>query len=108
MPGRPIGATRVVGGKLYRKVAERKRPRNWQAEHRRVWESVNGPVPEGHRLHCRDGNWLNLSMDNFFLVSDQERGQMYGNLYPQELIEVITLNNRLKRKLEENGEEQAD
>lgn len=47
-------------------------------------------------------------MDNFFLVSDQERGQMYGNLYPQELIEVITLNNRLKRKLEENGEEQAD
>lgn len=37
----------------------------WRAVHLIEWESVNGPVPEGHALKCLDGNRLNTSPDNW-------------------------------------------
>jgi hypothetical protein len=40
---------------------------NWQQEH--------GPIPEGHRLMCKDGNHLNADASNWYPLSaaDQVR-----------------------------------
>ena len=35
----------VAGG------TRRKPKRRWQFEHRRVWEDVNGPIPDGWVIH---------------------------------------------------------
>jgi hypothetical protein len=33
-------------------------------EHRLVWEMFNGPIPEGHVIHHKDGNKRNNSIEN--------------------------------------------
>lgn len=37
-------------------------------KHRYLWEKEFGPVPEGCRLKCRDGNKLNTGTENWFVV----------------------------------------
>jgi hypothetical protein len=37
--------------------------------HRMEWERVNGPIPEGHLIHHRDGNRLNNDISNLECVS---------------------------------------
>jgi hypothetical protein len=37
-------------------------------KHRRLWEEVNGPVPEGHRLKCLDGDKTNCDPANWEAV----------------------------------------
>jgi hypothetical protein len=39
--------------------------RRWRAVHRINWEEANGPVPEGYRLKCLDGNRLNVEASNW-------------------------------------------
>lgn len=34
-------------------------------KHRWLWEQANGPVPEGHRLKCLDGNKMNTDPSNW-------------------------------------------
>lgn len=34
-------------------------------KHRRLWEQANGPVPEGHRLKCLDGDKTNCNPSNW-------------------------------------------
>lgn len=37
-------------------------------KHLRLWEAVNGPVPEGHCLKCLDGDKTNTDPDNWALI----------------------------------------
>ncbi|MCD1616952.1 HNH endonuclease [Salipiger manganoxidans] len=37
-------------------------------KHRYLWEQVNGPVPEGHRLKCLDGDKTNTDPSNWEAV----------------------------------------
>jgi hypothetical protein len=39
--------------------------RRYVQKHRWLWEKANGPVPEGHRLKCLDGNKLNTDPANW-------------------------------------------
>jgi hypothetical protein len=39
--------------------------RRYVQKHRWLWEQANGPVPEGHRLKCLDGNKLNTDPENW-------------------------------------------
>lgn len=36
--------------------------------HRRLWETVHGPVPDGHRLKCLDGNKQNTDPANWACI----------------------------------------
>lgn len=64
---KPVGSERIDrDGYVLVKVAE---PNKWRAKHRVLWEKVNGPIPEKHRLIFADGNRQNITLDNLILVS---------------------------------------
>lgn len=67
---KPIGTERVAkGGYLQRKVNnDLPFQRRWKFVHVINWEAVNGPIPKGHALKCRDGNRQNTAPDNWVLV----------------------------------------
>lgn len=65
---KPIGATRVIDGYEYTKVADVPNVPytvNWKATQLLRWSAVHGPVPEGHVLKCLDGNRLNTDPANW-------------------------------------------
>jgi hypothetical protein len=99
----------IKAGKVYRKapgprwVKNRRVSYGWLPEHRCVWVEHHGPIPKGYQIRMRDGNLLNCTIDNLFMVGPKDRGEADRLGWPPELLEVIALNNRLKRKL--NGEE---
>jgi len=73
----PIGSV-VMGadGYLWVKVRERGLPgrpwRRWEQKHRLLWEAANGPIPSGKRLMFKDGDHLNVNLDNLALVTPGE------------------------------------
>lgn len=53
----PVGAYRMCGGMLERKISEQPGPNHlrWRPVSRLVWEAANGPVPAGHIVVFRTG-----------------------------------------------------
>lgn len=48
-----------------------------QMEHRLVWESVYGPIPEGMQIHHIDGNKTNNDISNLQLVTPLEHSRIH-------------------------------
>lgn len=46
--------------------------KNFKLKHRMIWESANGPVPDGYQVRFIDGNPLNFELSNLKLVSKHE------------------------------------
>lgn len=44
----------------------------WRMLHNVNWEKVNGPIPKGHCLWCRDGDTLNCDPSNWELITRKE------------------------------------
>ena len=65
---KPLGSERICtkDGYIIVKVGE---PDAWKHKHRVVWEKVNGPIPEGHKIVFLDGDKNNISIDNLKIVS---------------------------------------
>lgn len=40
--------------------------------HQAIWEHYNGPIPEGHHVHHKDGNTLNNDISNLECLSNKE------------------------------------
>jgi hypothetical protein len=70
----PIGTERLSKeGYLQRKVNDAlPRHSRWRAVHILLWESVNGPLPEGCAVIFRDGNKENITQDNLECVTRAE------------------------------------
>ena len=64
---KPLGYERLTPeGYIQRKVNnDRPFNRRWKLVHRINWEAVNGPVPNGYALKCRDGNKANVAAENW-------------------------------------------
>jgi hypothetical protein len=64
------------------------------------WEKINGPVPKGFVLACKNGDRLNCEPSNWFLLSmaDNVRRNSIHN-YPKEIVDTIQLMGRMKRKI---------
>lgn len=62
-------AKRGYPGVWHIKVAE---PNVWVKEHRLLWESVHGPIPDGHVLIFIDGDQDNIAIDNLALLARRE------------------------------------
>jgi hypothetical protein len=82
---------------------------NWMFVHRMVWEMEHGPVPKGHTVCFKDGNKLNVWLDNLELLS--RHALMLRNSVhhlPKELVQVIQLTGALVRKIRrrENAQKQ--
>ena len=68
---RPIGFERVQRnhGKylyVYIKIAHGKK---MVLKHRWLWEQAYGPIPKGCNVQFKDGNTLNCTLDNLYLIS---------------------------------------
>lgn len=96
---RPIGSERVESksGYVLIKVSDQKPhsdcPAGWyRYKHVVLWEEHNGPVPEGHCIRFKDGNRLNITIDNLVLVSRGEHARLtrmeYGS-QPDEIKPVL-------------------
>tara|TARA_R110000868_G_scaffold155261_1_gene381664 strand:- start:275 stop:898 length:624 start_codon:yes stop_codon:yes gene_type:complete len=77
----------------------------YKYKHRVIYEQHYGPIPDGMIVRFKDGNKMNLILDNLELI---DRGQnMLNNTiqrFPKELIQTIRLVNKLKTKI--NAKEQ--
>lgn len=104
----PIGSTRLVDGYVYRKISDVQFvpwTRNWKQEHYVVWEAERGPVPRGHKLVFRNGDRLDIRVENLELVTDAElmaRNTVHN--LPPELASTIHLLGQLKRRIRERGQ----
>jgi hypothetical protein len=77
---------------------------NWQLFHRVTWEQHHGSIPKGYRIHFKDGNTLNCTIENLEILTPQEAmdRNRITNL-PVEIQEVIKLKNKLNRKIKDHG-----
>ena len=95
---KPIGFERLgKDGYLERKIND-DMPlyKRWRAVHLLIWEAANGPIPSGCAVSFRDGNKLNLALDNLQLVTRAEL--MKRNSYHQygpEISKIIQLRGAL-------------
>lgn len=98
----PIGHTRVTkDGYLQRKTADTGCTRRDYAHiHHLVWRMHGGAVPAGHALVFRDGDRLNLDINNLELITRAElmRRNTVHRL-PPDLKQVVDLKRQLSRKL---------
>lgn len=103
----PVGAE-VTSRDGYRKrkisdapgLSQRQR---WRFVHVLNWEAAHGPVPRGFRIAFRNGDRSDPRLENLELVSDVEhmRRNSIHTLLPAELVSLVALNGRLKRRLRE-------
>jgi hypothetical protein len=99
----PLGSTRLVDGYVYRKVSEVPHVPytvNWKAEHHLLWTAAHGPIPKGHALRFKNGDRLDVRLDNLELIS--RRALMARNTIhnlPPELAQTIQLLGALTRKI---------
>ena len=47
--------------------------------HRYVWAFYNGPIPEKHHVHHRDGNKANNSIENLELLTASDHARQHSN-----------------------------
>ena len=97
---RDVGSERVnVDGYVEIKVAE---PNKWRLKQRVIWEQANGPIPRGYNIQFKDGNRLNVHLDNLYIISRAEqlrtRNSIYAR-YPEELRSAIRVKATLKRQI---------
>ncbi len=72
----------------------------WELLHRHVWQQHYGPIPADKVVAFKDGNQLNCQPDNLKLLTFNDN--MLRNSiqrYPKEVIEVIRVVSKLKRKI---------
>lgn len=74
----------------------------WSLLHRILWEDAHGPVPRTHALVFKDGDRLNVELDNLEVITRAEliRRNTIHNL-PAPLKSTITVLGQLKRRIRE-------
>lgn len=69
----PIGTERIdVDGYTYVKIQDGHGNKNWKLKHVLIWESENGPVPQGHVIIFGNGNKNDLNKENLILISQKQ------------------------------------
>jgi hypothetical protein len=72
---KPIGTERIdtKDGYIWVKIKEKnpytKCETRYKLKHHVVWESVNGPIPEGKVVKFIDGNKMNCTIENLILIN---------------------------------------
>jgi hypothetical protein len=106
---KPLGSERVSkDGFLKIKISHvggRFHHRSYVLKHRWLWERAYGPVPDGYKLKCRDGNKLNTDTSNWECVRNGVLRRLINRGYeaaPPELkptiMAVAKLEDSIRRK----------
>jgi len=72
----------------------------WKLTHRVMWEQVHGEIPKGYVVRFKDGNTMNLKIDNLECIP--MRKNMTKNTiqrYPMELQQVMKLRSKLNKTI---------
>lgn len=98
------GITAIFNGRSYRidrrtgyYLAANRENGKRKRLHIAVWESHNGPVPEGHRIHHIDRNKANNEIENLQCLTASEHNRIHAALMTDERRE------QLRRNLIENA-----
>lgn len=82
--------------------------KGWTPLHRILWEDEHGPIPKGHVLRFKDGEKLNVCLENLELITLAEnclRNSIHR--LPKPLVQVIQLKGALKRRLRETHDKRS-
>ena len=97
---KPVGYERITkDGYIEVKVSE---PNVFKLKHRVIWEQKYGQIPAGHNIQFKDGNPLNCTIENFYMISrsDQLKNEnSFYAQYPEEMWNLIQLKGVLKRQI---------
>tara|TARA_R110002050_G_scaffold203556_1_gene338831 strand:- start:1595 stop:2230 length:636 start_codon:yes stop_codon:yes gene_type:complete len=72
----------------------------WELYHRYLWRQHYGEIPEGQLVTFKDGDSLNVSIENLMLISKSEnmlRNSLHN--YPKEIVPTLALINKLEKQL---------
>lgn len=101
---RPVGSERVnKDGYIEIKVAD---PKKWMLKHRYIWEQANGKIPTGANIQFKDGNPLNVDLENLYMISRRE--QIANNSitrYPEEVRTAIKQISKLNKLIKQQSHE---
>ena len=107
---KPIGSERIADSYLQRKVTDTGyTPRDWKPVHVLLWIEHYGPIPKGYLVAFIDGDRTHIKLEN--LVLCHRRDIMRRNTiqrYPSDLVKVMQLSGKLKRKIERAENEKQD
>lgn len=111
----PIGTLRISkDGYLERKVTDDQSlypARRWRFVHRLVWEAANGPIPAGHLVAFRRGQFTNqlelLTVDRLECISRAENARR-NNLWRNdpEMMRLYQLKGQITRQVNRLKESQ--
>jgi hypothetical protein len=74
----------------------------WRTLHRILWEDAHGPVPKGYKLRFKDGDKLNVCLENLYLLSDAEHMRRCTIArFPPALRAAIRLARKTERAIRE-------
>lgn len=115
---RPIGSIRVAkDGYAERKITDDPSivpARRWVAVHRLVWEAANGPIPAGHAVVFRRGQFTAdpelVTLDRIELVTRAElmRRNSYHTNYPPEVARLIQLTGAINRQINKRAKHEQE
>lgn len=97
---KPVGYERINrDGYIEVKTAE---PNVFVPKHRLLWIEHNGEIPSGYNIQFRDGNKLNVCIDNLYMISRAQQlkteNSMYAR-YPEDVQYLIKLKGALNRQI---------
>ncbi len=97
---KPIGHERVdKNGYIEIKVKE---PNVFKSKHRLIYENHHGKIPKGYNVIFIDGNNRNFNINNLKCISNAElMAKNTIHQYPKDLKDLIIINNKLKRQINE-------
>lgn len=70
---KPVGSTRIGNRHIQIKCADGK----WRYRARVVWESANGPIPDGFHIHHVNHDAFDDRLENLVLVTRSEHGKIH-------------------------------
>ncbi len=100
---KPLGAVRRVDGRIQVKTEQ-----GWRFKHIVIWEQANGPVPPGHKILFKDGDYNNICLDNLELVNAHENFRIAHTGFhhaPEGLRPPLLTLGRLVAKISERSKE---
>lgn len=82
------------------KVAE---PNVWELKHRHLWKTHRGPIPRGHVVIFKDGDFQNFDLDNLACVHRSDLSISNGASLPIDLVPMFRLARELQQAIEQKA-----
>lgn len=99
---KPIGSERISqDGYLERKVTNEGPARfHYKFVHRIIWEEAYGPIPKTHKVTFKNGNRLDVRLENLELITMADHARRISIMrYPEEIREIMRLKGRLTKAI---------